>query len=159
MRDILKIFVICTIILIGIDPRTRAIDISVTGDWYLIIDSSDLSGGPGSDLNANYRSARDEIVVDITNTNSRWRVDIEGTVVTKWHSDMILQVRRTSDGSGSGNIRGGTNWKEVRQTSRSFFRGRRARTGIEVQYRLRGVSVNIPPDTYEKRITYTVTEL
>jgi len=33
------------------------IDITITGDWFLVIDESDLQAGAGSDLNDTYLSA------------------------------------------------------------------------------------------------------
>ena len=138
-------------------PDGRAIQVSVTGDWTLTIDETDLIAGPGSDLNPQYPSATDQITVDITQTGKNWTVYIQGSV-TNWHSDLSVYVRRTSDGTGNGSISGGTNWMQVTLGSQQFFQGRRRRLGINAQFGLTGMSVQVPPDTYSGTITYTIIE-
>ena len=98
-----KIFKKWIFILLGflcMIPETRAIQVTVTGDWTLVIDETDLQAGPGSDLNPQYPSATDQIIVDITQTGKNWTVYIQGSVIN-WHSDLSVYVRRTSDGTAS----------------------------------------------------------
>jgi hypothetical protein len=155
-----KIFKSWLFILFGIIwmiPDGQAINVTVTGDWTLVIDENDLQDGPGSDLNPQYPSATDQISVDITQTGKNWTVYIQGSI-TNWYSGLSVYVRRTSDGSGNGWISGGTNWMQVTLGSQQFFQGNKRRLGIHVQCGLTGMSVQVPPDTYSGTITYTVVE-
>ena len=138
-------------------PDGRAITVSVTGNWTLVIDTPDLIAGPGSDFNPQYLSAVDQVIVAVSSTGKAWAVSIEGAF-TYWHGDLSLDVHRTSEGSGSGTISGGTGWQQVTTSSQQFFDGSKRRTDVNVQYRLNGMSVQVPPDTYSGTITYTVVE-
>jgi hypothetical protein len=158
MRNkILKRWILIGLAFVWIVPYSRAIQVTVTGDWTLVIDETDLQAGPGSDLIAQYPSASDQIVVDITQTGKRWTVYIQGAV-TNWHSDLSVYVRRTSNGTGNGWISGGTSWMQMTLGSQQFFQGARRRLGINVQCGLTGMSIQVPPDTYSGTITYTVVE-
>ena len=156
-RNVFKKWMFILLGFIWMIPESRAIQVTVTGDWTLIIDETDLIAGPGSDLNPQYPSASDQITVDITSTGKNWTVYIQGSV-NNWHSDLSVYVRRTSDGTGNGWISGGTNWMQVTLGSQQFFQGRRRRLGINVQCGLTGMSIQVPPDDYTGTITYTVVE-
>jgi len=154
---IFKSWILILLCIIWIIPDGRAINVSVTGDWTLVIDENDLQAGPGSDLNPQYPSAADQITIDITQTGKNWTVNIQGSV-TNWYSGLSVYVRRTSDGSGSGSISGGTGWMQVTLGSQQFFTGNKRRLGINVQCGLTGMSIQVPPDIYSGTITYTVVE-
>jgi len=135
-----------------------AIGITVTGTWIETIDQSDLAGGPGSDLASTYESPADQKTIDITSTDGhQWRADIR-KIDTNWHSGCHLFVRRTTDGSGTGWIDGGTSYQEITDTYQSFFWGEEDRSGIHAQERLTGVSVQVPSDTYTTTVYYTVVQ-
>jgi len=139
--------------------RTKAaINITVTGSWNLNITGDDLISGAGSDLKSSYESDKNAITIDITNTEKNWRVDVCKSD-TNWPSNFHLYVKRTSNGSGPGNISGGTTYQEVIDTDKYFFSGEEKRRRINVQLKLSGVSIAIPPDTYITTIIYTVTEI
>lgn len=155
-------FLILLIIFVSItiwEKIQAAISITVTGSWTETIDASDLQAGAGSDLIDTYESASDQIVIDITNaTAAPWRVDVRKSDAN-WHADFQLSVRRTSSGTGNGTISGGTSYQEVTDTDQSFFNGTKNRDGINVQLKLSGVSIQIPPDTYTTTVYYTVIEI
>ena len=69
-----------------------------------------------------------------------------------------MYVQRTSDGSGSGSIAGGTSYQEVTDTDVKLFWGQNNRSGIDLQLQLTGVSIQVAPDTYTTTVYYTVTE-
>ena len=138
-------------------PEGRAIQVTVTGNWTLVIDETDLQAGPGSDLNPQYSSASDQITVNITNTGKNWTVYIQGSF-SNWHSDLSLDIMRTSNGTGPGTISGGTSWLQVTSSSQQFFIGSKRRDNVYVQCRLNGMSVQIPPDTYTATVIYTIVE-
>jgi len=134
-----------------------AIRIRVTGQWSEIIDVNDLAGPPGSDLIPYQESAINQVLVDINNTNLFWDVSVY-KVDSFWPPAFRLYVRRTGNGTGPGNISGGLNYLEIIDTEQIFFSGSRQRRGIPLQFRLEGVSVQIPPQVYTTTIIYTVTE-
>jgi hypothetical protein len=144
------------IILIGV-PHAGT-KIAVSGSWLETVDQTDLNGGPGSDFVSSLESASDQVTTEISGAGNRsWRVDVKKTN-GNWHTSLFLDVRRTSDGSGSGSISGGTAYQEVDDTDQAFFSGDRSRSAINLQLRLRGISVQVPCDTYTTTIYYTVVD-
>ena len=144
---------------ITIGKKIQAQDITVTGSWSETIDASDLQAGAGSDLIDTYESASDQVTIDVFGQGGNpWRVDVK-KVDTNWHSSFHLYVKRTSDGIGEEPISGGTSYQEVSDTDQSFFTRRKDRTNINVQLKLNGISVQIPPDTYITTVYYTVVDI
>lgn len=132
-------------------------NLTLTGSWSETIDALDLQAGAGSDLIDTYESASNEISIQIVSP-ANWRVDVRKSDIT-WHSNFQLYVRRTSDGTGGGSISGGTTYQEVTDTDQSFFTGNKNRNSVDVQLRLTGVSIQIPPGTYTTTVYYTVVDL
>jgi hypothetical protein len=129
-------------------------DISAVGGWTETIDSADLASGPGSDLANTYESVSGASTLAVTYSGS-WKVDISKTD-TWWSPDLSLYVIRTSDGSGSGSVSGGLSYLEVSTVETEFITGTEDRTGLDVKYRLTGMSVGISPSTYSTSVTFTV---
>jgi hypothetical protein len=145
--------------LISAEGVWAAVSISVTGSWFETIDETDLVGGPGSDLKSTYESAADQVSIDIVGAgNKNWRVDVR-KVDTDWHSSLGLYVRRTSDGSGRGQITGGTSYQQLSDTYQQFFSGHRNRREINVQLMLDGVSAELECGDYLTTVYYTVVEV
>ena len=139
--------------------KGMAADISTTGGWNLIIDSSNLTGGSGSDLTSTYTSAANATIIDIPSSdNSTWHVYIN-RADTNWPSAFTLYAIRTSNGSGAPNssVSGGTSYQSVTTNQVQFFTGKRTRSDINIQYQLSGVSISIPPGSYSTTVIYTVT--
>jgi len=138
--------------------------ITVTGTWTLTITEANLQNGPGSDLTDTYVSNANQVYVSIQKsgvgwfTNWYWRVDVRKSD-SHWHGNFHLDVLRSGNGFGFGTITGGTSYREITDVDQSFFSGSRHRILIGLQYRLRGVSVQIPTDTYTTTVIYTVVEL
>lgn len=139
----------------------EAISIAVTGAWGEIVDESDLQGGPGSSLASTYESAADEVVIDITSTSGsddNWRVDVRRSDTT-WHEDLVLWMKRTSNGNGDGTISGGTAYQQITSTDTPFFSGSGNRTTIYIQEKLTGVSTQMFADNYATTLIYTVVDV
>jgi hypothetical protein len=137
------------------------ITIKTVRRWRLTLDAADLIGGGGTDFPVILESAVDEVEIDISKTlgpTAPWRVDVRSTEVN-WRPEYRLYVRRSSDGLGDGSIAGGTVYQEITGVDQVFFSGTGDRTKIELQFRLEGVSVGVPLDTYTADVHYTVTEL
>ena len=134
-----------------------AISITATGSWSETIDASDLQAGAGSDLISTYESAADAVIIDITDAGGAWGLDVK-KINTNWHSNLHLHVKRSSDGTGSGDISGGGSFQEVTDTDQSFFSGDSDRSNVNVKLKLTGVSIQVPLDTYTTTVYYTVTD-
>jgi hypothetical protein len=140
--------------------KAEATDISATGGWTQTINASNLVSGAGSNLIATYQSATNATTLTISNPTSptgRWVVNVNRTD-TKWLGVFTLYVKRTSNGTGSGSITGGSSYIIINTTSTQFFSGRRARSGINLQYELTGMSINVSPSTYSTTVTFTVVD-
>lgn len=129
-------------------------DISASGGWTETINALDLVSGAGTDLTDTYESGSGATVVSIT-TGTSWRVDVSRSD-NVWHADFTLHVQRTSDGTGVGSISGGEAYQGITATDTEFFSGSQDRTGIDLQYKLTGMSVKAGPQTYNTTVTFTV---
>ena len=137
-----------------------AISITVTGAWFERIDKNDLISGAGSDLKSAYTSVSGQVSIDISGTagpTDAWRVDVR-KLDDNWNNNLHPYVRRTSDGSG-GSVSGGASYQSVTDINTSFFSGFGDVTGIKVQLRLTGVSIQIPPSSYSAVLYYTVVDI
>ncbi len=138
-----------------------AIGISITGNWILSITSSDLVAGAGSDLAGSYQSSSGQVAVDVIGTSGSsdaWRIDVRRSDTT-WHESLVVSVKRTSNGSGSGTISGGTAFQSIGPTDATFFSGSGDRSAIDLQLQLSGLSVQVPPSTYSTTVIYTVIDI
>jgi hypothetical protein len=132
-----------------------AIKMGIVGSWSLTIDATDLQAGAGSDLTNNYESASGAVTLDVFQTAVAWRVDVK-RVDTFWHADLVLWVKRTGDGSSPNS--GGTEYMEVTTVDQAFFTGADDSRTIPLQFKLSGVSISVPPDSYSTTIYYTAVE-
>lgn len=136
--------------------RAEALDISATGGWNETVGPTDLISGAGSDLKSTYTSAEGATILNITRAWAwPWRVDVRRSD-KNWPSGLTLYVRRRSDGSGHGSISGGTAYVSISTTDQTFFNGSGNRSGINCQYQLTGMSIDISPGTYSTTIIYTI---
>ena len=138
-----------------------AIDIAAAGSWSRNISASDLQAGAGSDLAAEYESASSAVTLTISATggaSDAWRVDIRRVDGANWHASMALYARRTSDGTGSGTVSGGTSYQTITTTDQTFFSGAGDRSDVAIQQKLGGISVGIQPNTYATTVYYTVVD-
>ena len=146
-------------LLLGLCLTAAGIDITVTGSWTRAITVLDVAGSAGSDLTPSYQSAAGAMVLEISKAgNSNWRVDVR-RLDTNWHANLALDIRRTSNGSGSGSVSGGTAYQAVGTTYQSFLTGSKNLRDIQLQLQLRGVSVALPADTYVTTVYFTVVEV
>ena len=119
------------------------------------------SNGAGSDLAAEYESASSAVTLTISATggaSDAWRVDIRRVDGANWHASMALYARRTSDGTGSGTVSGGTSYQTITTTDQTFFSGAGDRSDVAIQQKLGGISVGIQPNTYATTVYYTVVD-
>lgn len=137
-----------------------AVDVYAVGGWNFTVDSSCLVGGAGSNLIDSFESKLDATVINITGTGGSgdaWQVQVRKSGVSQLHG-ATLYVKRTGDGSGSGAVHGGSSYVAVETSDTDFFEGSGDRTDITVQYKVSGISINVPPGTYSTVITFTVVD-
>lgn len=146
--------VVCLFTCLGFPPTCFGQDISASGGWTETIDVGDLVSGAGSNLTDAYVSAASATTVSLTYAGS-WRVDVKRTD-SVWHADYTLFSQRTSGGSGGGTIAGGLSYQGISTTDAAFFSGTADRSGIDLQYRLTGMSVSAQPATYSTTVTFTI---
>jgi len=136
--------------------------IRVTGKWQENLRAADLTGGAGTDFVSPFESAVNEVDITISNTSSDtapWKVEVR-RIDTNWDPYLLLYVKRTSGGTGTGTISNGSTYQEVTTTDTLFFSGTGDRSKIELQFLLEGVSAGvIDADDYITEVYYTVTEL
>jgi len=145
--------------LLGIVNVSTALDITVTGNWNITIDSDDLVGGAGTDLQNSHLSGSAQITIDISNATSstdNWQVSISRT---GWVSGVSLSVRRTTVGTGPGSISGGTSYLAVTSNPQPFFSGAGDRTNINLQLKIETLSLQNLPNIHSSTVTYTVIDI
>ncbi len=131
--------------------------------WSLTVGSADIVGGAGGDFASEYESAVDEKQLKIINRgppnlSRSYRVDVRKDD-SSWDSRITLYIRRTSDGTGTGTITGGTVYQEVTGQDMSFFSGNENRDNIDVQFKVSGgyAGEALSADSYVTGVVYTVT--
>jgi len=147
-------------ILFAVQTVDAALSIAVTGSWLETIDKNDLVAGAGSDLQSTYTSIAGQVSIDISGTSGTsdaWRVDVR-KIDSSWNSNLHPYVMRTSAGTG-GSVSGGDSYQEVTDIDTSFFSGAGDVTGIEVQLRMTGASIQIAPASYSTVLYYTVVDI
>jgi hypothetical protein len=132
-----------------------AADLSSTGDWTENVNASHLTAGAGSNLPAAFQSVSGTTVLSIANAPGNWRVKARRGS-GNWNGNLILWVKRTSDGSGSGTISGGDTFVELGATDAEIFSGTEARGNISLQYKLTGLTSGVAPDAYTSSIIFTI---
>jgi hypothetical protein len=95
------------------------------------------------------------VVIDISITAGNWALDVKKLDAT-WHNNLHLYIMRTSDGSGLGTISGGATYQELTDANLSFFSGSNDRSNINIQLKLTGVTITVPPNVYNTTVYYTV---
>lgn len=134
-------------------------------DWNLDLTGEITEAGNG--FTGTYESASNQILLTVSNglllTTTTTSIHYE--VNTNWHSNFIIEARRTGGPSGGlcvgCSISGGTTYQTVTLTSGTFFQTSvllqlSSFTDIPVQLRLSGIDTTIPVGNYQARIVFTV---
>jgi hypothetical protein len=137
-------------------PAAFGADILVVGNWTRIVDQNDLASGAGSDIRTPIESAVGQVQISISNTGGgSWSLLVAKSD-TNWPAGVSAAVKRTSDGSGSGTISGGTAYLVVTATNQIFISGTGDRSDIQLQLKTEGLSVRNSPSSYSTTLTYTL---
>ena len=113
----------------------------------------------GENYQVETASRKDGVVMDIKKLDrqSHWKITVYKNDIN-WDNRVGIYVRRTSTGNGSGATWGGTNYVEIRSMPQNFLQGSGSLTNINLQYKLMGLSIEIPSNTYYTDIVYTLYE-
>jgi hypothetical protein len=157
----MKLLIIFTAIFFSLaHAEAKQVKISAAGGWNFTVDASDLTPGPGGDM-ADKESAPSATFLTVSVKGPGWKVEVWRVDArrsdTVWDGNLILYVRRTSDGTGSGTVSGGSSYIPVGLTNTPFFSGSESKSNMGVQYRL-GSSVSVPPGSYGTTVIYTITQ-
>jgi len=127
------------------------------GTWQPIVSGYNFLQA-GDDLNARYESHRGQAQLTIDNSINPWQLKVRRAAIN-WPADVVLEIRRTSDGTDSGSSvppTGGETYIEITTWDTVLFSGEGNRSDIDLQFRLRGISVELGIKDYFTEITYTV---
>jgi len=138
------------------------ITLNSAGNWSLVINETDVIGGPGGNFSPEYTSNTDSVTLDITDTlgsTDAWQVQVHKED-GPWSGALDLGLLRTGGGSGSGTITGGdSNFLTLTGIGQVFFEGAGDRTGVTVQMKLSGVSVILDAAVYSTTIYFTIVDI
>ncbi len=142
--------------------KTVVAGILIIGNWGFSINSADLISGAGSDINNIFESSVNQVTIDITNIHPfrvNWRIDVRKADMV-WNSNFQLFITRTGDGTGHrrATISSGLTYQNITDIDQLFFSGLGKRSGVPIQLKLEGVTVQIPVGSYSTTIVYTITE-
>jgi len=144
----------------------RSQEVKVSSGWYKVMKVSDIYGA-GNDYPEYVESRRKETKLHIKAFPKSKQKDLYGSFSVfvhqepvNWHASLELSVRRTSKGKGKkGGMHGGDNWHQIHRFSSRFFKLVGKKDGVDLQYRIKGLSVLLPVDTYTTEIVFTVLNL
>ena len=153
MKKLLGVVVLFALFVSHAEAGT--LDISASGGWTMTVNASDLTSGAGSNIK-DKESGSGATLLTISGTGFVWKVNVSRSD-TSWNGNLTLYLKRTSDGTGSGFVAGGTSYIPIGTTSSQFFTGSGSKSNIAVQYKL-GSSVSVPPGNYSTTVTFTVVQ-
>ncbi len=139
--------------------------ITVSGSWNPAINAKAITEA-GNDYASGYaiESAANQSSINLTLGGgffnilfNAWRVDVQRSDIL-WHSSLVLETRRTSNGTGSflGSIANGTAYQRVNTNAQSFFDGTGSYNNVNIQYRISGMSILTPVNTYSTSVIFTL---
>ena len=134
-----------------------ATDIAVTGTWSPVYSAGDLVSGAGSDFASQLESAGGQATMDISNSGGAgWTVRVRKSDLA-WSSGASLAVKLSSpSGTGPGSVSGGASYLAVTDSDQVLMTGSGDRSGIQLRFRLQGVSIRNARGNYGTSLTYSV---
>lgn len=143
---------LCSLVL-GFAGTAAAADIDVVGHWSRTVTRTDLLAGAGTDILSPVESPAAIATLDITNTGgSSWIVRVTWNDID-WAPGASVAVRRSGNEAG---ISGGTAFQTLSGLPQDFFCGTGDRSGIQIQFKVDGVTIRTAPQPYSLIVTYTV---
>ena len=151
----------CIVISIGLMLlgafQASAQEIRIRGDVEFTYKYSKIKAGQNYSLET--EGKQDGVTMDIRKLkrNSYWAVTVYKSDIN-WDNSVKIFARRTNRGSGNGYTWGFTNYTRIRNMPQTVMQGYGMLNNIYLQYKLRGISIDLPADTYNTDIIYTLYE-
>jgi hypothetical protein len=143
-------------LLLSFISSARASDISAAGVWAPSLTAGDLAAGAGSDLRSQIESAAGQVALTINNTaGASWTVTVRNDGVL-WPTGVHISVRVASTGSGAGSVSGSGAYLVLGGAAQVLLSGTGERTGVQLQFKLDGVSVRNGFGQYSTNIIYSL---
>jgi hypothetical protein len=134
----------------------HASDISAAGVWSTFLSGSDLAAGAGSDLRSPIESTPGQVALTISNTaGASWTVTVRNDSVLL-PPGAHLSVRVASTGSGAGSVSGGGAYLALSGADQTLLSGTGDRSGVQLQFRVDGISVRNSFGNYTTNIIYSL---
>ena len=142
----------CSLIL-GFAGSVAAADIDVVGHWAKTVTRADLVAGAGTDIMSPLESPAAIATLNISNTGgSSWVVRVTWNNID-WAPGASVAVRRSGNEAG---INGGTSYQSLDGSPQDFFCGTGDYSGIQIQFKVDGVTIQTAPQPYSLLVTYAV---
>lgn len=144
----------------------QGIDVTATGGWVNNISPSDISNA-GNDYPTAYTSNANQTLLSINpkNYNKLIYVYVTRSDIA-WHNNLILKIRRTSNGTNNNNtINGGLLYQTITNAPAPssapsavtpLFTCEGPFINLSLQYEITGISVVLPVQSYSTTIYFTV---
>ncbi|MFT5724531.1 MAG: hypothetical protein ACI9JN_001650 [Bacteroidia bacterium] len=135
----------------------EAQQIRIRGDVEFAFTYANIQAGDNYTVKS--ESKQDGVKLDIKKLKRQayWRVTVCKTDIN-WNNKVEIYVRRTNSGNGNGSVWGCTNYTRIRNIPQTVMQGYGALNNIYLQYKLNGISIDLPANTYYTDIVYTLYE-
>jgi hypothetical protein len=149
----------------GVHQADAQVILSTIRSYSETIDQFDLemSREAGSDLNSSFETSATFNQLDILNvaSNQGWRIAISREDIN-WSGAFTLSVRRNSTGTACGTCMGVNGaaspsaYIAISAVETDYIFGTGEVTGIDLQFRVEGLSLTVPAASYSTEIVYTL---
>lgn len=139
--------------------------ISQVSNWQEDLDATDLSTPEeaGADLNGTLQTASNYNQLDILNVASTqdWKISVSKSDIN-WPAAFVPYVQRTANGvpcgscAGVNTITSPSGYLQITNLEQDFIFGSGEVTGIDVQFRVTGISLTVDADNYSTEIIFTL---
>ena len=154
------------LLLIALASQANAqLVVSQQSNWQNELDATDLSipEEAGADLSSVIESSSNYNQLDILNVanSQNWKITVSKTDIN-WPGAFIPYVQRTGNGTPCGTCAGvntGTSvsgYLQITNLEQDFIFGGGEVTGIDLQFRIEGISLTVDADNYSTEITFTL---
>lgn len=175
---LLKKLLFVIVVLFTINGFAQIINRTITvagSDWNVNTNSTPSFAQPteaGNDYSGTYESPSNQVLISVAVPIllGSGKVSVRYEPDPLWHSSLIIETRKTGNGSGlcllcSITPSGVSTYQVVTTQDTEVFRVFAAlldlanASDIPIQFRLSGVSVTLPVDEYRARIVFTISPL
>lgn len=143
-------------VFLSLHAGSFAYSIRVDNKHLNLTNRSAQAAGTGFDCVSAYESAENDSKLTVSGflDDEKWEVSARASAPALRRGDVVLYLRRTSGGSGSGNVTGGTGWTRIESSNTRFFSGSGNLKDISVQMRAEGNETNLTPGVLNITVDY-----